>query len=184
MKTYHLSFSKAEEWLSYIEQDIKEKYKISDPIFLLNEKIKKKQDVINWINKTILSSNLFADRWIKYKQKSVNKFELKSFFPDPSKDICIKIILNYFKEAKIFFSSLNSSFPISYKIGKTIYNQKEAEKQMLYIMNLGSTDFSGFGKPIPEINLNKNRIIHKVEGQEAEMFLCVEENLVEFEYKD
>ncbi len=148
------------ELLEYLEIDIFEKYKIESPQFFICGKpdIKRRSEIIDWID-----DNLIWKRWVKYKRKSKNLFELKDFFPDPSDEACYKIIDDFVKRVK------GDNREVYFKFGFAIYNEKEIRKELLSSLREGYSEISWNRERVKDPRPNRDRIIYDVHLQENEL---------------
>lgn len=115
------------EWIDHIVFDIKTKYGIDQPLLKIDGFVKDYEDISIWIDQ-----KLFEDKWVKYKKLDNNIFELKALPPNPSDEVCIKIIDNFmqhFKDIKqkIYFQS-----------GNAIYNESEIRKILFESLKEGN----------------------------------------------
>ena len=72
-------------------EEIKNKYKVENPVFIFNFKVLDDSEVEKWFNDYAGDYSL----WGKYKYLEENKFELKPFSPDPDDSISMFLISNF-----------------------------------------------------------------------------------------
>ena len=174
------SMSFGEHLLQCIEIDIEEKYKINNPIFIYNLKqLKTRNEIVRWINKI-----LHQERTIKYKFLSDNFFSLKDFYPNPPKKVCSVLITKFLRYIKNKTKEKYGIDEIYFKIGKTIYTEKEIIRELTFGLREGRSRIWEEINPIPDPNPNKNRMIYEINFyEETEFEIEIDSGFLELENK-
>lgn len=122
-----------EQWLKFIKENIQSKYKIADPIFWISGNKVESSALL----RTLEDYAVLPDLWLKYKRIKDNAFELKCYFPNPSFDVCERLINEALNFLKIDFEK--SFFTVSFDDfeNDTPYTYKEIKKELLYLLREG-----------------------------------------------
>jgi len=170
------------KWLSAIKNEIVNKYKISNPSFIIKEKNISKKNLLNWIKENLVLPHL----WIRYKKMGSKSFELQSRLSKSKTKICIKIIKNYLK---ILLDQLNqpSFFTISFideitkakYNGSTLYTNQQIIKELLYLFRLGYSKIVFDKEPTKE----NNRIIYHLRVDQDSLENMLNTGYLNLEYK-
>jgi len=174
-KTENYTFF-AEELFAWIIDDIKQKFNIDNPIFIVknhSELQHNRELLINWINSKIYLQHY---KWVKYKHLKRNIFELKEYFSCPPDDICQSVIDETIEGINSMCS--DRSKKVRFKIGGIIYNEKE----ILFALR---TNFSEIGYYHPELDPdpNRDRYICEINFQQDELGRIIPSGYMPLEQK-
>jgi len=136
-------------WLEAIKKDIKQKYNISDPEFLVDEEKLEQQAFEEWLKKYI-NPRWY---WMKYTIIKDNAFELKPFSPDPDDIISRKLIDEYL--ASLPKSNKTTWYTVTYVDddenetieGDSWYDEKEIKTELLFLFRIGKSKISFLKNP-------------------------------------
>ena len=167
------NYSDGAELLEYIKEDIEKKYGVTNSIFTFRGKdIDKIEDLEN-----LIDDYLTKQRWVQYKRVSENCFDLKEYFPNPSDQFCNKTVDFYIEQCKKEHS------PAYFSLGTTIYNEKEARRELFLRLRLGYAEI-GIGR-VPYVWENKKRTIFSTSVRQLpEIFHQVDSGYLVLERKD
>lgn len=163
MNMIEIEFTFGEELLEWLKSDIKQKYNIKKPVFLVSnhpETTNNRKKLINWIDERLAPFDRY--KWVKYKRINDYAFVLKEYFRVSSDDISWKIVDKFLynfskKEEKAYF-----------EISSVIYDQSEARREMFFGIRGGGETLAGGYEIVPDPNPNLNRRIYKIDFQEDE----------------
>ena len=171
-----------EGWFLTIESIIKRKFKIKNPIFIVDKQKWDRNKIIHWAEHIIEEE----ERWIKYKHLSEDIFELKDFSIDPSNEICEKMATEFINSTKLYTQKNYQTKTFFMKIGRTIYSEKESFHEIIKLLREGRSDIdmaSNF-EPIKDPKPSSNRIIFEYWGCcNREIDVDIEEGFLELENK-
>jgi hypothetical protein len=172
-------WTEGEEWLEAIKLEIKEKYKFVNPKFMLNGTIKTYDKIAKWCDYMIQ-----VKRFVKYKKLSKNVFELKSFFPDPSDEICKKIIQETFVWDGFFCGLEKDDFLFESWYCDTFYSFSQIKREALFALKIGYSELHllGLNKASNLINLNKKKL--EMMPYKTEVGVMLEDGYLKLEYRD
>jgi len=163
-------YTDGEELFEFIETDIKEKYNIQQPQFIIcKKKVQNRKKIIEWMNKW-----LNYNKWIRYKRVEKNVFELKEYFPNPPDDICLKKT----DEFVAFYKNLRQG-PLFWKIDYVIYNTEQAYKEIFFRVRNGYPELLAPG-PISDA---KNRTVYSFEYYDDELGRIIRSGYMPLEQK-
>jgi hypothetical protein len=173
-------------WFEKIKEDIKNKYNIDNPQFIVNEKkLANTDEILRWIKATLIPSF----KWIFYKKTSNNTFELKPFLPNPSSVICNSMIFNFLKnltknENVILFTISYTNFSEIQGelvvVGESVYDEKEISKELSYLFKTGKSKISFFKDP----SKTDNKIIYHLFVTEDTLPNMLKSGYLQLEYSD
>jgi len=165
-----IKYTRGEQLLDGLEIDIKEKYNIQSPQFIIKKKIEQnRKKIIEWMDKW-----LSYNKWIRYKRVKENGFELKEYFPNPPDDICLKKT----DEFVAFYKNLRHG-SLFWKIDSVIYDTKQAYKEIFFRIRNGYPELLAPG-PIPD---TKNRTIYDFEYYDDELGRIIPSGYMPLEQK-
>ncbi len=173
----HYSFG---EWLlGYIEREIEEKYKVSDFSFLYNfERFTSRKSLTEWFDKQCKQN-----RWVKYRFCGNNAFEIKDFSPDPSDEICYKLIYEFLQSLKKQTKEKYKTESFFLKLGVSIYNEEESCRELLFELREGRSRIQEESDLVQDPGMNSKRIIYETVFYEEELDVDVVSGYVVFENK-
>ena len=94
--------------LFWLKEDIKGKYGITNPTFLIENVVKDEASLSNWMNPKFLEG-----KWIYYRKVTDTIFELKDYFPNTAKNLCkkkaheaIDMILSSYKQPILCYGGM------------------------------------------------------------------------------
>ena len=169
-----------EDFLIYIELEIKDKYNIDKPKFLFNfNSFNNRRSLIDWFDNI-----LYENRFVKYKHVKNNIFELKDFAPNQLDKICNKLVTEYLKNVKQYTSKKYGKYDVFFNIGYGIYSEQEIRKELLFHLKNGVA--SGIWEEndlVPDLNNNNNRIILYLTFHEEEIDIDLDSGFLILENK-
>ena len=169
-----------EGWFLTIESIIKRKFKIKNPIFIVDKQKWDRNKIIHWAEHIIEE-----ERWIKYKHLSEDIFELKDFSPDPSNQACKKVALEFINWVKDYVNQSHKQNDFYFKNGHAIYSEKEIMQELLFQLRRGQASLgTSVEKPLPDPKPNSNRLIFSLwDSWAREIDIDIEEGFLELENK-
>ena len=174
------TYTFGEEWLAYIESDIRKKYGIKKPVFTINGKLASMhEDLINWIDDCLWNEEDISDLcWVKYKRISEDVFDLKRVNPDPPEEVCRNIVDAYINLAKR--KTKNPYF----EMGEKIFNEQDARKELIEELKDGYPVIEHSFDLYPDSVVGRNRIIYKTYFAQDEIACDIKKGYLVLEIKD
>ena len=158
------------DWLEAIKEDIRKKYSVGSPEFLVDGMSLDKKTFDEWLKKYVESPY----HWIQYKHIKDDIFELKPFAPYPDEKVSKKIIDAYLQA--LSKTEKENGYMVTYIdeeaveiVGDSIYDEEEIKTELLYLFRLGWSKISFYKEP--EEKDNKIRYHFFVEEDSLENML-------------
>jgi len=170
----------AEELFAWIIDDIRQKYDIDNPIFIVKNHPEFQNNevlLIKWINNKIY---IQGDKWIKYKKITENIFELKEYFPYPPDKICHKMINQTISDAKKLCQNLPGD--LFFEINMIVYTEKEIKKRILFSLRRNFSEICLYEPKVEYVN-KRTRCICKLSFQQDELGCIIPSGYMPLEQK-
>jgi hypothetical protein len=167
------------EWLRTIQYKIFEKYGIEGPTFILTNQANSKDELVQWFNRMI-----YFKRFVKYKKVNNSSFELKSFFPSPSDQICNSVIQETF--SKDGFSGGSKPEDCLYAISwyDTIYSFNQIKREALFAMKTGHSELQIFNSKNKSKSEGFDGKVFEIMPDEPGIYPMLQSGYLELEYED
>jgi len=159
------------EWFKAITTDIKNKYKIDNPKFCIDDIFLEEDEFEKWKKEFMKPPFL----WIQYKHIENNIFELKPHSPWPSNEVSMNIINAFLeglvkeKQAKHF--CINKYYevckPFIDEPGETIYTLSEAKIELRSLFRRGFSKIKLVKETIIDTGKKKEKVYHLHVSQDS-----------------
>ena len=159
------------QWFDAIKKEIKEKYNITNPKFLVDELELPKDEFDQWLNKMVSLPHL----WVQYIYLLDNIFELKPFSPYLEDKKCYEIIDN-------FLSTLETTEDQHEFIleSDTTYSQKLIRIELRFLLRKGLSKII-FSKEPTKLD---DKIIYHLSVEQDTLQNMLKTGYLQLEYED
>ncbi len=155
------------EWFNAIKNDIKNKYKIDNPKFCIDDIFLNEEEFEKW-KKEFMIPPFF---WVQYKHIKDNVFELKPYSPWPSDKALTKIIDDFLekliKEKQAKYFCINKYYEVSKpehefidEPGETIYTLSEAKVELKSLLRRGFSKIELFKETTVDTGEKEEKVYH------------------------